>query len=255
MAAAATRAHAVRATDGGAEQRLRGARDGRRGGAATAPAVAAPSVPETCALVQGACQEGGKRGGAGRAAAAASSRALRAQWGGRARAQRVTGQGSSPHPAVAFERRLSHACAGAAGRSAVGRDGAVPAAGRVQGAGAENPAHSAPAEAADRVESFSWPRGPHLCDTPGGRGSQKWLRGPLPGGRGTASGTSSVATAARRAEARRCWRWWFEVGIVQSSADESRASAGHLLGCTFVSKREIYLLQGNLAFGGAAEST
>ena len=104
MAAAATRAHAVRATDGGAEQRLRGARDGRRGGAATAPAVAAPSVPETCALVQGACQEGGKRGGAGRAAAAASSRALRAQWGGRARAQRVTGQGSSPHPAVAFER-------------------------------------------------------------------------------------------------------------------------------------------------------
>ena len=149
MAAAATRAHAVRATDGGAEQRLRGARDGRRGGAATAPAVAAPSVPETCALVQGACQEGGKRGGAGRAAAAASSRALRAQWGGRARAQRVTGQGSSPHPAVAFERRLSHACAGAAGRSAVGRDGAVPAAGRVQGAGAENPAHSAPAEAAD----------------------------------------------------------------------------------------------------------
>ena len=163
MAAAATRAHAVRATDGGAEQRLRGARDGRRGGAATAPAVAAPSVPETCALVQGACQEGGKRGGAGRAAAAASSRALRAQWGGRARAQRVTGQGSSPHPAVAFERRLSHACAGAAGRSAVGRDGAVPAAGRVQGAGAENPAHSAPAEAADRVESFSWPRGPHLC--------------------------------------------------------------------------------------------
>ena len=163
MAAAATRAHAVRATDGGAEQRLRGARDGRRGGAATAPAVAAPSVPETCALVQGACQEGGKRGGAGRAAAAASSRALRAQWGGRARAQRVTGQGSSPHPAVAFERRLSHACAGAAGRSAVGRDGAVPAAGRVQGAGAENPAHSAPAEAADRVESFSWPRGPPLC--------------------------------------------------------------------------------------------
>ena len=151
MAAAATRAHAVRATDGGAEQRLRGARDGRRGGAATAPAVAAPSVPETCALVQGACQEGGKRGGAGRAAAAASSRALRAQWGGRARAQRVTGQGSSPHPAVAFERRLSHACAGAAGRSAVGRDGAVPAAGRVQGAGAENPAHSAPAEAADEV--------------------------------------------------------------------------------------------------------
>ena len=132
-------------------------------GAATAPAVAAPSVPETCALVQGACQEGGKRGGAGRAAAAASSRALRAQWGGRARAQRVTGQGSSPHPAVAFERRLSHACAGAAGRSAVGRDGAVPAAGRVQGAGAENPAHSAPAEAADRVESFSWPRGPPLC--------------------------------------------------------------------------------------------
>ena len=163
MAAAATRAHAVRATDGGAEQRLRGARDGRRGGAATAPAVAAPSVPETCALVQGACQEGGKRGGAGRAAAAASSRALRAQWGGRARAQRVTGQGSSPHPAVAFERRLSHACAGAAGRSAVGRDGAVPAAGRVQGAGAENPAHSAPAEAADRVESFSWPRVPPLC--------------------------------------------------------------------------------------------
>ena len=163
MAAAATRAHAVRATDGGAEQRLRGARDGRRGGAPTAPAVAAPSVPETCALVQGACQEGGKRGGAGRAAAAASSRALRAQWGGRARAQRVTGQGSSPHPAVAFERRLSHACAGAAGRSAVGRDGAVPAAGRVQGAGAESPAHSAPAEAADRVESFSWPRGPHLC--------------------------------------------------------------------------------------------
>ena len=168
VAAAATRAHAVRATDGVAEQRLRGARDGRRGGAATAPAVAAPSVPETCALVQGVRQEGGKCGGAGRAAAAASSRALRAQWGGRARAQRVTGQGSSPHPAVAFERRLSHACAGAAGRSAVGRDGAVPAAGRVQGAGAENPAHSAPAEAADRhrpefgrrVESFSWPRVP-----------------------------------------------------------------------------------------------
>ena len=89
----------------------------------------------------------------------------------RARARRVTGQGSSPHPAVAFERRLSHTCAGAAGRSAVGRDGAVPAAGRVQGAGAENPAHSAPAEAADRhrpefgrrVESFSWPRVPPLC--------------------------------------------------------------------------------------------
>ena len=202
MAAAATRAHAVRATDGGAEQRLRGARDGRRGGAATAPAVAAPSVPETCALVQGACQEGGKRGGAGRAAAAASSRALRAQWGGRARAQRVTGQGSSPHPAVAFERRLSHACAGAAGRSAVGRDGAVPAAGRVQGAGAENPAHSAPAEAADRVESFSWPRGPPLCTLCS---------------LCTASGISSVATAARRAAARRCWCWWFEIGIVQSS--------------------------------------
>ena len=35
------------------------------------------------------------------------------------------------------------------------------------------------------------------------------------GGRGTASGTSSVATAARRAEARRCWRWRYEVGIVQ----------------------------------------
>ena len=86
MAAAATRAHAVRATDGGAEQRLRGARDGRRGGAATAPAVAAPSVPETCALVQGACQEGGKRGGAGRAAAAASSRALvRGEAAGRGR--------------------------------------------------------------------------------------------------------------------------------------------------------------------------
>ena len=66
-----------------------------------------------------------------------------------------------------------------------------------------------------------------LCRrTPGGRGSQKWLRGPLPFGRGTASGTSSVATAARRAAARRCWRWWFEVGIVQSSVDESRASAG-----------------------------
>ena len=63
---------------------------------------------------------------------------------------------------------------------------------------------------------------------PGGRGSQKWLRGPLPGGRGTASGTSSVATAARRAAARRCWRWWFEVGIVQSSVDESRASAGRV---------------------------
>jgi len=56
-----------------------------------------------------------------------------------------------------------------------------------------------------------------LCRrTPGGRGSQKWLRGPLPFGRGTASGTSSVATAARRAAARRCWRWWFEIGIVQS---------------------------------------
>ena len=69
-----------------------------------------------------------------------------------------------------------------------------------------------------------------LCrHTPGGRGSQKWLRGPLPFGRGTASGTSSVATAARRAAARRCWRWWFEVGIVQSSVDESRASAGR--GC------------------------
>ena len=69
-----------------------------------------------------------------------------------------------------------------------------------------------------------------LCRrTPGGRGSQKWLRGPLPFGRGTASGTSSVATAARRAAARRCWRWWFEVGIVQSSVDESRASAGR--GC------------------------
>lgn len=69
-----------------------------------------------------------------------------------------------------------------------------------------------------------------LCRrTPGGRGSQKWLRGPLPFGRGTASGTSSVATAARRAVARRCWRWWFEVGIVQSSVDESRASAGR--GC------------------------
>ena len=66
----------------------------------------------------------------------------------------------------------------------MGRDGAVPAAGRVQGAGAESPAHSAPAEAADRVEIFSW----------------------------------------------------FEIGIVQSSADESRASAGHLLGCTFVRK-------------------
>ena len=68
-----------------------------------------------------------------------------------------------------------------------------------------------------------------LCrHTPGGRGSQKWLRGPLPFGRGTASGTSSVATAARRAAARRCWRWWFEVGIVQSSVDESRASAGRV---------------------------
>ena len=68
-----------------------------------------------------------------------------------------------------------------------------------------------------------------LCRrTPGGRGSQKWLRGPLPFGRGTASGTSSVATAARRAAARRCWRWWFEVGLVQSSVDESRASA---VGC------------------------
>ena len=68
-----------------------------------------------------------------------------------------------------------------------------------------------------------------LCRrTPGGRGSQKWLRGPLPFGRGTASGTSSVATAARRAAARRCWRWWFEVGIVQSSVDESRASAGRV---------------------------
>ena len=69
-----------------------------------------------------------------------------------------------------------------------------------------------------------------LCrHTPGGRGSQKWLRGPLPCGRGTASGTSSVATDARRAAARRSWRWWFEVGIVQSSVDESRASAGR--GC------------------------
>ena len=68
-----------------------------------------------------------------------------------------------------------------------------------------------------------------LCRrTPGGRGSQKWLRGPLTFGRGTASGTSSVATAARRAAARRCWRWWFEVGIVQSSVDESRASAGRV---------------------------
>ena len=72
-----------------------------------------------------------------------------------------------------------------------------------------------------------------LCrHTPGGRGSQKWLRGPLPGGRGTASGTSSVATAARRAEARRCWRWWFEVGIVQSKVDESRAQLAE--GATFV---------------------
>ena len=57
-----------------------------------------------------------------------------------------------------------------------------------------------------------------LCrHTPGGRGSQKWLRGPLPGGRGTASGTSSVATDAWRAVARRCWRWWFEVGISLTS--------------------------------------
>ena len=77
-----------------------------------------------------------------------------------------------------------------------------------------------------------------LCrHTPGGRGSQKWLRGPLPCGRGTASGTSSVATDAWRAAARRCWRWWFEVGIVESKGDESRASAGrgcHL--CAFVHK-------------------
>ena len=82
-----------------------------------------------------------------------------------------------------------------------------------------------------------------LCrHTPGGRGSQKWLRGPLPCGRGTASGTSSVATDARRAAVRRSWRWWFEVGIVQSSVDESRASAGrgcHL--CSLCTKWEIYL--------------
>ena len=79
-----------------------------------------------------------------------------------------------------------------------------------------------------------------LCRrTPGGRGSQKWLRGPLPFGRGTASGTSSVATAARRAAARRCWRWWFEVGIVQSSVDESRASAGSVP--CLCGKLQIYL--------------
>ena len=36
----------------------------------------------------------------------------------------MTGQGSSPHPASLFERRLWYACAGAAGRSVVGRGGA-----------------------------------------------------------------------------------------------------------------------------------
>ena len=59
-------------------------------------------------------------------------------------------------------------------------------------------------------------------------GSFDSLCGPLPCVRGTASGTSSVATDAWRAVARRCWRWWFEVGIVQSKVDESRASAGRL---------------------------
>ena len=84
-----------------------------------------------------------------------------------------------------------------------------------------------------------------LCRrTPGGRGSQKWLRGPLPFGRGTASGTSSVATAARRAAARRCWRWWFEVGIVQSSVDESRASAGRVP--CLCGKWQIYLFDQGL---------
>ena len=81
-----------------------------------------------------------------------------------------------------------------------------------------------------------------LCRrTPGGRGSQKWLRGPLPGGRGTASGTSSVATAARRAAARRCWRLWFEVEIVQSKVDESRRRVPHC------GKREFLSLAGWLA--------
>ena len=91
--------------------------------------------------------------------------------------------------------------------------------GGVAAAGARETRHSA------LIGSFD-----SLCRrTPGGRGSQKWLRGPLPGGRGTASGTSSVAIAARRAAARRCWRWWFEVGIVQSKVDGSRAT-----GATFV---------------------
>ena len=36
----------------------------------------------------------------------------------------MTGQGISPHPASLFERRLWYACAGAAGRSVVGRGGA-----------------------------------------------------------------------------------------------------------------------------------
>ena len=48
------------------------------------------------------------------------------------RARRVTGQGSSPHPAVAFERRCAVA-QGPQGGQLWGE--AVPAAGRVQGAG------------------------------------------------------------------------------------------------------------------------
>ena len=85
-----------------------------------------------------------------------------------------------------------------------------------------------------------------LCRrTPGGRGSQKWLRGPLPFGRGTASGTSSVATAARRAVARRCWRWWFEVGIVQSSVEESSNSWPRVPPlCPLCAKWEIYAPNG-----------
>ena len=103
-------------------QRARCARD--RGAEQRPLARTLLRLPETRALAQSASRQGQawRRGDARRRRRAASAPcAVRRPGEG---AAGVTGQGSSPHPASLFEQRLWYACAGAAGRSVVGRGGA-----------------------------------------------------------------------------------------------------------------------------------
>ena len=117
-------AHTPRLTlssDNSGSGAARARRARRRGGAATAGAVAAPSVPER--RLRGVrVRRGGKRGGAGTRGGGGEQASDPCAVRRPARGRRVTGQGSSPHPT----RRSNDfdACAGATGRSVVRRGGA-----------------------------------------------------------------------------------------------------------------------------------